>query len=76
MSGKKHFAVVSAQMEKSEKYEKPNGKDVSDAKKVEETSESQPLQIPLDGDIPIFTEEFLNYNKGKTMLKSIAYNVQ
>ena len=32
--------------------------------KTEETTESQPLQIPLDGDIPISTEEFLDYNKG------------
>lgn len=66
MSGKKHFAVVSSQMDKSEKHvEKANGRDSSDAKKVEENSDSQPLQIPLDGDIPIFTEEFLNFNKGK-----------
>lgn len=66
MSGKKHLAVVSSQMDKSEKHEeKTNGRDSSDTKKVEETSDSQPLQIPLDGDIPIFTEEFLNYNKAR-----------
>ena len=65
MSGKKHFAVISSQMDRSEKHiEKTNGKDVPEVKKVEESSESQSLQVPLDGDIPIFTEEFLNYNKG------------
>lgn len=66
MSGKKHFAVVSSQMDKSEKREeKANGRDSSDTKKVGDSSDSQPLEIPLDGDIPIFTEEFLNYNKAR-----------
>lgn len=66
MSGKKHFAVISSQMDRSEKHiEKTNGKDVPEPKKVEESSESQSLQVPLDGDIPIFTEEFLNYNKAR-----------
>jgi len=53
-------------MDRSEKHiEKTNGKDVPEPKKVEESSESQSLQVPLDGDIPIFTEEFLNYNKAR-----------
>ena len=64
MSGKKHFAVISSQMDRAEKQDKANGKDAHEAKKVDEPTESQSLQIPLDGDIPIFTEEFLNYNKG------------
>ena len=67
MSGKKHFAVISSQMDRAEKQAEKatNGKDSSVAKKVEEVSaDPQPTQIPLDGDIPIFTEEFLNYNKG------------
>ena len=70
MSGKKHFAVISSQMDRSEKYiEKTNGKDTvtSETKKGEDSSEPQSLQVPLDGDIPIFTEEFLNYNKGDYM---------
>lgn len=71
MSGKKHLAVISSQMDRLEKYgEKTNGKDVSDVKKVEEPSEPQSLQIPVDGDIPIFTEEFLNYNKGNEIVIS------
>ena len=69
MSGKKHFAVISSQMDRSEKHiEKTNGKDVPVLKKVEESSEPQSLQVPLDGDIPIFTEEFLNYNKGNYVM--------
>lgn len=66
MSGKKHFAVISSQMDRAEKQvdKRTNGKDVPDVKKVDEHSESSSQQIPLDGDIPIFTEEFLNYNKG------------
>ena len=66
MSGKKHFAVISSQMDRAERrLEKTtNGKDTSESKKVEDSSETQSQQIPLDGDIPIFTEEFLNYNKG------------
>ena len=66
MSGKKHFAVISSQMDRAERQleKTTNGKDTSESKKVEEPSETQSQQIPLDGDIPIFTEEFLNYNKG------------
>ena len=66
MSGKKHFAVISSQMDRAgRQLEKTtNGKDTSESKKVEDPSENQSQQIPLDGDIPIFTEEFLNYNKG------------
>lgn len=65
MSGKKHFAVISSQMDRAEKQDKANGKDAQEAKKVDQPTESQSLQIPLDGDIPIFTEEFLNYNKAR-----------
>lgn len=67
MSGKKHFAVISSQMDRAEKHAEKtvNVKDSAEVKKTEETTESQPLQIPLDGDIPIFTEEFLNYNKAR-----------
>lgn len=73
MSGKKHFAVISSQMDRSEKHiEKTNGKDVPEPKKVEESSESQSLQVPLDGDIPIFTEEFLNYNKGNYVMTCLT----
>lgn len=66
MSGKKHFAVISSQMDRAERQleKTTNGKDTSESKKVEDPSETQSQQIPLDGDIPIFTEEFLNYNKG------------
>ena len=67
MSGKKHFAVISSQMNRAEKQQgekTTNGKDRPHVKKVDESTESQSLQVPLDGDIPIFTEEFLNYNKG------------
>lgn len=66
MSGKKHFAVISSQMDRAEKQAEKaaNNKDVTESKKVEESSDTQSQQIPLDGDIPIFTEEFLNYNKG------------
>lgn len=69
MSGKKHFAVISSQMDRAEKHAEKtaNVKDSAEVKKTEETTESQPLQIPLDGDIPIFTEEFLNYNKGNNL---------
>ncbi|XP_073239232.1 high mobility group protein 20A-like [Porites lutea] len=68
MSGKKHFAVISSQMNRAEKQQgekTTNGKDMPQVKKVDESTESQSLQIPLDGDIPIFTEEFLNYNKAR-----------
>lgn len=66
MSGKKHFAVISSQMNRAEKQgeKTTNGKDMPQVKKVDESTETQSLQVPLDGDIPIFTEEFLNYNKG------------
>ena len=53
-------------MDRAGKYAEKtvNVKDSAEVKKTEQTTESQPLQIALDGDIPISTKEFLDYNKG------------
>ena len=53
-------------MDRAGKHEEKtvNLKDSAEVKKTEETTESQPLQIPLDSDVPISTKEFLDYNKG------------
>ena len=66
MTGKKHFAVVSSQMDKAEKQAEKASKDIQqDGKKIEDSCVVSPsLPFPEDGDIPIFTEEFLNFNKG------------
>ena len=62
----KHFAVISSQMDRARKHAEKTGnlKDSAEVEKTEETTESQPLQIPLDSDVPISTKEFLDYNKG------------
>ena len=66
MSEKKDFAVISSQIDRAGKCAEKtvNVIDSAEVKKAEKTTESQPLQIPLDGDIPISTKEFLDYNKG------------
>ena len=58
MSGKKNFAVISSQMDRAGKRAEKtvNVKDSAEVKKkkkrkTEETTESQPLQIPLNDDI-------------------------
>ena len=68
MTGRKHFMVVTGQMDKQPSLkvsEKPSrvAKEIpSDVPKA--TEETADPGYPTDGDIPIFTEEFLNYNKG------------
>ena len=66
ISEKEHFAVISSQMDRAGKCAEKtvNVKHSSEVKKREQTTESQPLQIALDGDIPISKKEFLDYNKG------------
>ena len=67
MSEKDHLAVISSQIDKAGKCAEKtvNVIDSAEVKKAEgETTEPQPLQIPLDGDIPISIKEFLDCNKG------------
>ena len=57
MSGKKNFAVISSQMDRAGKRAEKtvNVKDSAEVKKkkrkTEETTDSQPLQIPLNDDV-------------------------
>ncbi|XP_031574462.1 high mobility group protein 20A-like isoform X2 [Actinia tenebrosa] len=57
LMGKKHNMML---MGKTEGTDKTEIKEQSVEKEEEDTTEDA---IPVDGDIPIFTEEFLNYNK-------------
>lgn len=71
MTGRKHFMVVTGNMEKNPNVKitekisapKPGRETPSDVLKSKEGESGDP-GYPTDGDIPIFTEEFLNYNKG------------
>ncbi|KAK3754936.1 hypothetical protein QZH41_019352, partial [Actinostola sp. cb2023] len=58
--GKKHNMNLMEYAEKEKQELKEKSAPVPVKKEEKETSEES---FPVDGDIPIFTEEFLNYNK-------------
>ena len=66
MSGKKHLMVVASQVQHAEKAHSSSRTKEPEQRKADEPAE---VQVPLDGDVPIFTEEFLNYNKGRVGLQ-------
>ncbi|KXJ27133.1 high mobility group protein 20A [Exaiptasia diaphana] len=60
LMGKKHNMILMEAAEKEKQEVKDKSAPVTVKSEVQETPEEA---FPVDGDIPIFTEEFLNYNK-------------